>query len=414
MNKTFAVARWEYVEKIKSKAFLLSLVLMPIIMIGFGVIPTLFASRADTETKVIGIVDATGEMTVPLAAYLDENYKLPDGRPNYILRPVLIGPAADLSEGKAEADSIVFRGEMEGYLLIPPSWEEGVDYKTQNVGNLKVTERLLAAFRDVVVERKLRSRGFDPSIVKELTKQVDIRTIKISSNGTEVASGFGEVFFTAYVFMMMMFFLVATSGQLLVRSMLEEKSNRVVEVLMSSASANDLMTGKIIGLSGLGLTQLAFWGIIGTAISLKFGSIPISPLHVALTLIYLVLGYLLYAAIFVAAGAPVSTEQEAQQITSYLTIILVLPIALAMPVLENPGGLMVRILTFIPLLTPTMMAIRIPVQMPSLTEILLSITLLGFSAACMMYAAGKIFRATILMVGKRPSLSELWRIIRLP
>ena len=159
MNKTMAVARWEYVEKIKSKAFLVSLVLMPIIMIGFGVIPTLFASRPDTETKVIGVVDPSGEMAMPLSAYLDEHFQLPDGRPNYVIEPLTSGRVSDLTTAKANADSLVYRGRMEGYLLFPDSGREGVEYKTQNVGNIKVTERLLSALRDVVVERMSSCTG---------------------------------------------------------------------------------------------------------------------------------------------------------------------------------------------------------------------------------------------------------------
>jgi ABC-2 type transport system permease protein len=416
MNKTFAVARWEYLEKIKSKAFLISLFLMPAIMIGFGVVPTLFATRPDTETKVIGVIDPGGDLAGPLASFLEEHYTLADGRPNYILRPFDAGPPAEAAEWKRGADSMALNGSVEGILVLPgpQSEDSAAEYRSQNVGNIKITERLSSALRDVVVERKLRARGFDPALVKDLTRQVDLRTIKITSNGGEEASGFGQVFISAYIFMMMMLFLVATSGQLLVRSMLEEKSNRVVEILMSSASANDLMAGKVIGLSGLGLTQIACWGAIGIATSLKFGVIAIAPGTALLLLVYLILGYLLYAAIFVTAGAPVSTEQEAQQITSYITIILVIPIALAMPVMENPDGTVFRILSFIPLLTPTMMAIRIPVQMPSVLEILGSIALLGLSAVGMMFVAGKVFRTTILMVGKRPSLAELWRIIRTP
>src|SRR5262249_8426462 len=138
----------------------------------------------------------------------------------------------------------------------------------------------------------------DPGIVNELTQPIELRTIRLSKTGKAEESGFGEVFFTAYVFMMMMFFLVNTSGQLLVRSMLEEKSNRVVEVLVSSCSSQDLMTGKIIGLSGLALTQVSIWAIIGLAISARF-SIPLIPGSSALImLIYFILGYLLYAAVF--------------------------------------------------------------------------------------------------------------------
>ena len=413
MSKAFAVARWEYIEKIKSKAFLLSLILMPLFMIGMSVVPFLFGSRPDSISKIVGVIDGSGELVQPLSQLLEERFKLPDGRPNYVVRPLSIGMNNNMVQVKREADSLVSRGEIEGYLVLSPSFEDSlVEYRTANVGNIKLSERLISALRDVIVERKLRSRGFDPAIVGELTKRVDFKTIKLSESGTEEEAGFLEVYFTAYIFMMMMFFLVLTSGQLLVRSMLEEKSNRVVEVLMSSISAQDLMTGKIIGLSGLGMTQLAFWGIIGLAISLKFGSVPISIESFSILLIYFILGYLLYAAIFVAAGAPVSTEQEAQQITSYLTIILITPIVLAFPVLENPNSLMVKVLTFIPLLTPTMMAIRIPVQMPPMTEILLSILLLGASALGMMWAAGKIFRTTILMYGKRPGIKELWRIVR--
>jgi ABC-2 type transport system permease protein len=416
MNKALAVARWEYIEKIKSKAFLLSLILMPAIMIGFGVVPTFFAGRPDTEAKVIGVIDPDGGLAAPLGEFLDEHYTLPDGTPNYVLRPLGSGPASDTPEAKHAADTLVFQGSVEGILILPdPMIDQGVaEYRSTNVGNVKVTERLSSALRDVVVARKLQSRGFDPVVVKDLTRAVDLRTIKVSKGGGEESSGFGEVFLSAYLFMMMMMFLVATSGQLLVRSMLEEKSNRVVEVLMSSASASDLMAGKILGLSGLGLTQLGVWGIIGVATSLKFGGLAISPVVAGLMLVYLVLGYLLYAAIFVTAGAPVSTEQEAQQITSYVTIILVIPIALAMPVMQNPDGLVFKLLTVIPLLTPTMMAIRIPVQMPSIPEIVLTIVVLAASAGGMMIVAGKVFRTTILMVGKRPSLRELWRIARMP
>ncbi len=414
MSKALAVAKWEYIEKIKSKAFLISLVLMPMIMIGFGVVPTIFATRPDSESKIVGVVDASGEFVEPLSKLLEQRYTLPDGKPNYILRPLALGNNSDVMSTKMYADSLVSKGEIEGYLVLSPrSFEDAeIEYRTQNVGNIKLSERLISALRDVIAEHKLRLRGIDPSIVSDLTKRVDVKTIKLSATGKEEESGFGEVFFTAYIFMMMMFFLVMTSGQLLVRSMLEEKSNRVIEVLMSSSSANDLMAGKIIGLSGLGLTQLAFWGLIGFAISLKFGVVPVSFESFSVLIMYFILGYLFYAGIFVAAGAPVSTEQEAQQITSYLTMVLVVPIALALPVLENPNSLMVKILSFIPLLTPTMMAIRIPVQMPSTTEILATMSLLGISALVMMWAAGKIFRTTILMYGKRPGLAELWRIVR--
>jgi ABC-2 type transport system permease protein len=211
---------------------------------------------------------------------------------------------------------------------------------------------------------------------------------------------------------MMMMFLVMTSGQLLVRSMVEEKSNRIVEVLMSSCSAKDLMVGKILGLSGLGFTQIGFWALIGITLALKFSITLISISHALLLLIFFVLGYLFYAAIFVAVGSPLSTEQEAQQATSYLVLIFIIPLIIAMPVMQDPNSLMVTVLTFIPFLTPTMMALRIPIQMPSEVEIIASILVLGLSTVFAMWAAAKIFRTAILAYGKRPSIKEIISLLK--
>jgi ABC-2 type transport system permease protein len=209
-------------------------------------------------------------------------------------------------------------------------------------------------------------------------------------------------------------FLVMTMGQLLIRSVVEEKSNRVIEVLLSSCSARDLMVGKILGLSGLGIVQLLIWGVIGVVISMKTGSQSFSPEHILLSLVYFILGYLLYSAIFVAAGSPVTTEQEAQQITTYVSLTLVFPIFMAMPVMQNPDSMLYKILSFVPILTPTFMVLRIPIQMPATWEILGTIALLIVSVLLMMWAAGKIFRVAILVYGKRPTIPELIRWVREP
>ena len=411
MKKAFAVARWEFVEKIKSKAFLISLFLMPVIMIGMGVVPSLLASKPDTETRSIGVIDQSGDIFRPLSSRVAEKYKLPDGKPNYDLQEI------DLSQGfdhaKETADRLVLEGQLEGYFILSPTVlkDSSADYRSKNVGNFRITERFSSTLRDIVFEKRLTAAGVDPNVVRKLSSSFELKTVKISERGEEEA-GFEKVFFSAYIFMMMMLFLVATSGQLLVRSVVEEKTNRVVEILVSSCSAMDLMSGKILGLSGLGLTQLGFWGAIGLGISLKFGITLVALSNALLLVVFFILGYLLYAALFVAAGSPISTEQEAQQITSYLVLILVLPIALAIPVLQNPDSTMVKVLTFIPLLTPTMMVVRIPVQMPDTMEIVGAILVLALSTTVAMWIAGKIFRTAILAYGKRPSIGELIKLLR--
>ncbi len=413
-GKFFQVGRWEYIEKIKSKAFIISLLLTPAIMVAAGLIPSLLMSRPDTESIIIGIIDQSGLIYKPFNKALEDKYKLPDGQPNYVLRLIDSNLKDDFQTTKRHADSLVLNENIEGYIITGSSimTDSAVIYRSKKTGNIKLTSRIERVLRDLIVELKLQKKGLDPVLVKELTAPIDMKMIKIVKEGKEEEAGFRELFFTSYIFMMMMFFLIVSSGQLLIRSMMEEKSNRVVEVLMASSSANDLMAGKIIGLSALGLTQIGFWALIGIVISMKYGVTMIPPVSALILLIYFVLGYIFYAAIFVAAGAPLTTEQEAQQVSGYLVMILIIPLVLAMLVIQNPNSTLVQILTYIPLLTASMMAVRIPIQLPSVVEIILTSSILLLSSIGAIWIAGKIFRTTILSYGKRPNLKELWVLIK--
>jgi len=412
-HKALRVAMWEFLEKVKTKAFVISLVLMPVIMVGFGVLPTLLSMKEDEKPVTIGIADETGTVVQPLAEELDQKYKLSGGQPNYIIRN--LATAEGGLPTTTEANKMVAQGSIEGYFFIPTTvYDSGkVEYRSENVGNIKLQERFTRAIEDVVMEKRFKDQHIDPSMMKKLVATVDIKSIKLSQKGEEKESGFVETFFSAYVVIMMMFFLVLTSGQLLIRSVVEEKSNRVIEVLLSSCSAQDLMTGKILGLSGLALFQLLIWSVMGFAVSLQFRGISIiAPENIVACLAYLVFGFLLYAGIFVAIGSPVTTEQEAQQLTGYVTMFLIAPIIFVLPVMQNPDSLMVRILSYVPLLTPTLMVLRISVQMPPAWEILATIGLLAVSSLFMMWVAGKIFRTAILVYGKRPTIPELIRWVR--
>ncbi len=412
--KYLDVAKWEFLEKVKSKAFIISLVLLPVIMVIFGVLPGLLASKPDDKPIVVGVIDETGAILAPLAARFEEKYKLPDNRPNYILRN--LKEDVEFDELKARANKLIASNEIEGYFYIPATvYDSGkVEFRAENVGNIRMAERFSRTIEEVIVEKRLISQGLDPSKIKKLMADVNVKSIKVSEKGEEKESGFLETFFSAYIVMMMLMFLVLTSGQLLIRSVVEEKSNRVIEVLLSSCSARDLMVGKILGLSGLGVLQMIIWGVIGLGIAMKSGTDIFAIDQLMLSAIYVILGYLFYSAIFVAAGSPVTTEQEAQQITSYVSLIMVFPIVLAIPAMQNPDSMLIKVLSFIPLLTPAFMILRIPIQMPALWEVLTTIGLLIVSSILMMWVAGKIFRTAILVYGKRPTIPELIRWIRTP
>ncbi|HXG37401.1 MAG TPA: ABC transporter permease [Bacteroidota bacterium] len=412
MKKKLAIAKWEFVEKVKTRAFLISLILTPVIMVVFGVVPGLFASKPDDRPVIIGIIDETNSIVEPLSKRLEEKYKLPSGEPNYIVRNLT---AEGLPEQiRAIANKMIADDVIEGYFYIPSTvFDSGkVEYRAENVGNFRVQERFSRTIEEVVVEKRALSQGYDPAVLRRLMADIDVKSIKVTGEGEEKESSFLETFFSSYIIIMMLMFLVLTSGQLLIRSVVEEKSNRLIEILMSSCSANDLMVGKIIGLSGLGIVQVLLWAGMAFAISAKFGTSLFQVETFFIALIYFILGYLLYAAIFVAAGSPVTTEQEAQQITSYVSLALVFPIVLAIPIMQNPDSTLVKVLSFIPIFTPSFMVMRLPIQMPALWEIVGTIAVLILSVWGMMWVAGKIFRTAILVYGKRPTLSELYRWLR--
>jgi ABC-2 type transport system permease protein len=413
MRKVLAVARWEYMEKVKSKIFLVGLLVTPILMVGMGVLPTLLATQTDEQSRIIGVIDPTGKVIGPFTERMQARYLLKDKQPNYIILPLAAGPGVNIHDAVIDGNYRVASGHLDGYFIVPTDDNDTlVEYRSKNVADFSLSPRIEECLRTILSEQRAVALGLDPDLLQKLAVKVNVQTVKLSDKGETEDSGFLRVFFSAYVFLMMLFLLIVTSGQMLVRSVIEEKSNRIVEILVSSCSPTELMGGKILGLSGLGLTQMGFWALIGVVASLQFNMNLIQASHALLLVVYFILGYLFYAAIFIAAGSPLNTEQEAQQITSYLVLVLILPIVMALPAMKDPSATWIRLLTYIPFLTPTMMALRIPIQMPAPWEIGLSIGVMILSIWGAMIIAGRIFRIGILSTGRSPKVNEVLRWIR--
>jgi ABC-2 type transport system permease protein len=414
MKKSLAVARWEYLERVRTKAFIIGLFLTPIIMISMMVLPTLLATQEDSSTKAIGIIDRTGELARPFADKMESRYTLKNGLPNYLIQVISIGGNDSLDVLIREADQKVRNGELEGYCIVrgEAASDTVVDYRSLSVGDFILQSRVEENLRSVISEKRAAARGLSPLLLKELQARLDLKSVKLSKAGKEEEGDFVKIFLSAYIFMMMLFTLIVGSGQALVRSVIEEKSNRIVEVLVSSCSPTQLMAGKVLGLSALGFTQIGVWALLGFLATIQFGVQVVAPGSAILLIIYFILGYLFYAGVFIAAGSPLSTEQAAQQVTSYLVLVLLIPIVIAFPAMKNPDATWIRIMTFFPFLTPTMMALRIPIQMPAVWEILATILLMIVSIWGIMVAAGRIFRIGILMTGKAPNILEIFRWIK--
>lgn len=406
LKKILAIGRWEFVEKVRTKAFLISLILTPVLIAGFSIVPGLLASKPDTHVRNIGVIDRTGKIESSLSSVLKDKYKLDDGKPNYAV--VNIAPG----EGDREkANHMVISKYIDAYIVIDSSiFTTGkFEYVSENVSNFRETERIQSTVKDIVMAIELEKRGLSPLIIKEVSKPVKIETVKLSKEGKEENSEAGADFLLGYVFIFVFALLILTSGQLLVRSVVEEKTNRIVEVLLSSATADEIMSGKIIGLSLLGLTQLVVWTTIGVGFAGQLAPYIRVPDNFWWLIVIFVLGYLFYASLFVMAGAPVATEQEAQQVTSYVSMALFLPIIIGFVIVQNPNASYLKVISLIPFFTPTMMALRVSVQSPETWELIAGAGVLAVSTYLAMIAAGRIFKIGILIYGKRPSLKDLLR-----
>ena len=407
MKKVLTIAKWEYLEKMKTKAFIISLVITPLIVLLFSILPTVLAQKEDLRTKVIGVADTSGIYFNSLKKELEE-YKIKNNQLNYVLVN-LNSKNKTLKQIKSKADKDVLQHSFEGYLLILNGGTDSlkVEYRSEKIGNFKDLKRFEEKINKIHIKNKLRTEGINPEVAKLLEKNVEVNLIKIEKGGKEGKSDFLVVFFSSFIFILLLMMMVIYSGQMLVRSLIEEKSNRIIEILISSCSPEELLAGKIVGLSALGLTQIFIWSMIG--IALVGGTIipPQAFENILPMLLYFILGFFFYTTIFVSIGSIVNTEQEAQQMTTYISLILLLPIVLAMPAIENPDSLIVKILTYIPFTTPSIMLLKFKIAPVAPIDIIITTAIMIFSTIITIKLSAKIFRIGILSYGSRPTLKEL-------
>lgn len=408
-------AWWEYSRRVRERGFIASIILTPLLMVAFSIVPSLLIDQDSEKTEMIAVVDSTGHLFEPLKTYVESKWLLSDGKtPRYLLTSMGTGSQAEL----LRADSMALAEATEGTVVIFKSADTGI-YRSPNPTNIRLVSRLQGALETISTESKLMEFGIDTALYKKSLVDIDLGTVKLSKDGKAETSGFLPTFFMAIGGTLLLMFLVMTTGQSLVRSLVEEKSNRVMDLIVSTTTPSELMWGKLIGLSGLGVTQILAWGFIAigiaSAVAIPINAVEtIQSLYNVLPLLagYVILGYILYAAVFIGVGSLVSTEQEAQLATSYLILLMVLPIAVAAGVLQNPDASYVKILSFIPFMTSSMMMIRLTAKMPSSMEIIASFAVLAATTVFLVWASGRVFRTAILLYGKRPSPGEIIRWIR--
>ena len=412
MKKTFIIAKWEYIEKIRTKAFIISMFLTPAILLLFTLAPTWFTRHEEESTKAYGIIDTSGIYFSQLRDNL-EKIKLNDDQPKYLIIN-LYGKKDKLNDVKKSSDIDVVRNKLQGYLLILNGGTDNIEinFRSKGSGSFDDLGKIEGVFNKVKNQIQLEKAGVDSSIINSVSKYVGINPIKIEENGKESKADFLTMFFSSFIFIMLLMMMVLSTGGMLVRSLLEEKSNRLIEILVSSCSKKELLAGKVIALSGLGFTQIFIWGFLAL-VTARTALIPMEAFDNIFPMLgFFILGYVFYVSIFVGIGSIVSTEQEAQQITSYISILLILPTIFAVSAIQNPGSTIIKILSFIPFTSASIMMLRLKIETIPAGEILSAVLIMLISIYLTITFSSKLFKIGILSYGKRPALKELIRWMR--
>jgi ABC-2 type transport system permease protein len=415
--KLLKVAKREYLDRVRKKSFLIGTILGPLLMGGWILVPGLLMKHAPEERIVMAVVDLTQSLYAGFEEALDDT--LPNGSKMFVLQNV---PATEdrLDAVKKDLSAQVAAGAIEGYIVFPPDMiEKGeATYFGKKVSNIRTLERIETALNKTVVAKRLAAEGLEYAQVAEMLKHVKIETVQVLKGG-EKASGFEQAYVTSFIFIMILYMTILLWGIAVQRSIIEEKNNRVVEVLLSSLKPFDLMAGKIAGVGAVGLTQYAIWGVFALGVSsyaLSSGQfaqfVSFEPATIVFFVLFFVLGFLFYSTLFAGIGAICNTDQEAQQLQTPIVMCLAFTFLIPLAVMQNPDGTFATVCSMIPFFAPILMFMRINILMPPAWQIALSIAILLGSIYIAGVLSAKIFRVGILMYGKRPDLREVFKWLR--
>ena len=407
MKQIWKIIKWEFVNRVKTKLFIITTFVLPLFFGGIIYLPTILMDLEPEDESKIGLVynDKTNYLIERFEERIKSNYFLQNGNAQFYFKR--------FNSEKIALDSVL-SGKIDGYLFIPNSVINTgqVNYYSKSLSNIKVYSNLRRTLNQLVIEQRMLNQNIDLQLVGQLSKKIEFESYELDDFGEASKGDALSNILLPYLFVMILFMTVFMSGQLLLRSVMEERTSRTIEILLSSVTPDELMIGKIMGLGALGLVQMLFYLIVGllSAYYKDFASIELS--QIPLFLIYFITGYLFYAAIFAAMGTFFTSEQEAQQSSSVISIVAVLPIAFASYFITNPGSSFTILSSYIPPLTPFIMIIRLGTDTVEYPEIIYTTVLMVISCVCLLKLSGKIFRTAILLYGKKPSYSEVMKWIR--
>jgi len=417
MRKILSVIKREYIQIVRTKGFIIGTILGPVLMASFIVIPVVVSLVSVEKQEQIAVIDSTNEIFIELDKKLDS--KLKDGSRRYMLEEYRLPD--DVGKLLEELNRKVLKKELSAYIFIPRDISEGgeAEYVSEHVSDFDKRGNINQALSSVIIEKRLRNEGLDPQEIGKYMRPVKLITKKVTKRGVERDTG--GTFIISYFLVLILYMTLIFYGQIILRGVIEEKSSRVVEIVLSSLKPYQLMAGKILGIAAVGFTQYAIWALFGIAAVKYSGSIitkffpaaqgfqvpSIPPYIFIYFVLFFILGYFLYATLYATVGSMVNSEKEAQQLVMPVTMFLVVPILLMMFVIRSPNSSLSVVLSIIPFFAPILMLLRVCILLPPFIQVGGSVLILILTTILMIWLTAKIYRVGILMYGKRPGFKEI-------
>jgi ABC-2 type transport system permease protein len=420
MRRPWLIAQREFLENVRTKSFWIGIFVLPLILTLSVVLPAVLEKTR--KPRPFAVLDHSGWVLDAIRPKLAEGAK----RFSLITRtPAPDDPAAEDSLNRLVRDEDLF-----AYFVIGPDpigGSSGSLYLSRNLTDSDLREWFGEHVTAAVRARRLEREQIDPVVAAWIQEPLrfELRKVTAAGEAAEVTAQDRLRQWAPLIFVYLLWISVFSISQMLLTNTVEEKSNRIIEVLLSSVSPVELMAGKIAGIAQTGFTIIVAWllsffvitkyvpGWIGVPSTLDLSVLTNDPVYLTSFVAYFLLGYLLFAAMLVGIGAVCNTLKEAQNLMGPITILLILPLLAMVPIGKDPNGALAKVLSFIPPFTPFVMMNR-AAGPPAPWEYVATTALLLVSIAVSLWAAAKVFRIGVLLTGKPPKLGEILRWIRAP
>ena len=409
----------EYLERVKRKSFIITTILMPLLMLAMMVAPALIMALSGTEEQTIAVIDDSGVVAPRLQnegdiKFVPVNTALADLKADDNYQAILVIGKDVISEPD---------GNISLYTHGSPSM---------------VTEQFISGqLSDVIEDQRIRAYEIDNlrQILDEVNVDVQLQTYRLDKEEETATSSILSYLLGTFM-MLILYMFIMLYGQMVMTSIIEEKNNRVLELVVSSVKPTDLMMGKILGIGAVAVTQILIWAVLligcsiwimpllstsvaqsGTADPAMIQAVAqlADPSFMGQLLIFMVLfligGYLFYSSIYAAIGSAVDNIQDASQLTSIAIVPIILALIISMSVVQDPNSALALWTSYIPFTSPMVMMARVPFGIP-VWQSIVSLVILYVSFAGMIWLAAKIYRVGIFMYGKKPTVAELIRWTR--